>query len=422
MSTVAAPMTFKEVLGITVMRRIWYAQIVSLLGDFLALFAVISVVSFRMHGTPAQVTGVQIAYMLPLALLGPLAGVFVDRWPLKPTLVSSDLIRAGLVLLLVLSSALWQVYAVLIALSCVSSFFAPAQSVTIRAHVPHEGLLSANALMQIAMMGIRILGPAAAGTLVAAFGASLCYAVDGASFLASAALIGTVVIVRPPSAAAIQSTNNRIHQIRVDMLQGMTFIVHHPALSFVVAAMAAGLFTIGCFGPLIAIFVRESLHASAAMFGFISATIGIGLMAGTQGLRAVAHRLSNEAMVLSGLVGIGLGVALLGALPYVPATVAATFTIGFAFAGVIVPAQTLMQQETPPALMGRISSTVMSVVFFAQVLGLVLSGVLGQVMGVRAVFFLCAGLAAALATAGHFFLASARPAVAAPDATTKPAP
>ena len=86
--------------------------------------------------------------------------------------------------------------------------------------------------------------------------------------------------------------------------------------------MAAGLFTIGCFGPLIAIFVRESLHASAGMFGFVSATIGVGLLVGTQGLRAGRARLSNEAMVLSGLVGIGAGVFLLGALPYVPATVA----------------------------------------------------------------------------------------------------
>lgn len=413
-TSVAAPMTFKQVLGITVMRRIWYAQIVSLLGDFLALFAVISVVSFKLNGTPAEVTGVQIAYMLPLALLGPLAGVFVDRWPLKPTLVGSDLIRAGLVVLLVLSTSLWQVYLILVALSCVSSFFAPAQSVTIRSHVPREGLLSANALMQIAMMGIRIIGPAAAGALVAAFGARLCYAVDGVSFVASAALIGSVAIVRPPApATSAQSANSRIHQVWADMVEGVRFIVHHPALSFVVMAMAAGLFTIGCFGPLIAIFVRESLHASAGMFGFISATIGVGLMAGAQALRALAHRLSNEAMVLLGLVGIGVGVFLLGALPYVPATVLATFTIGFAFAGIIVPAQTLMQQETPPALMGRISSTVMSVVFFAQVLGLVLSGVLGQAIGVRAVFFLCAVLAAVLAAAGHFFLAAAKPRAAA---------
>jgi MFS family permease len=311
------------------------------------------------------------------------------------------------VLLLVLSTALWQVYAILIALSSVSSFFAPAQSVTIRNHVPREGLLSANALMQIAMMGIRIIGPAAAGALVAAFGATLCYAIDGVSFLVSAAIIGTVVIVRPPSTpSAAPPEHGRVRQVWADMAQGVNYIVHHPALSFVVTAMAAGLFTIGCFGPLIAIFVRESLHASAGMFGVISAMIGVGLMAGTQALRALAHRLSNEAMVLAGLAGIGMGVFLLGALAYVPATICATLLIGFSFAGIIVPAQTLMQQETPPALMGRISSTVMSVVFFAQVLGLVLSAVLGQALGVRAVFFLCAGLAAALAAAGHFFLAS----------------
>jgi len=141
MSTVTAtapvtPLTFREVLRIDVIRRIWYAQLVSLFGDFLALFAVLSVVSFRLHGTPAEVTGVQIAYMLPLALLGPLAGVFVDRWPLKPTLIASDLVRAVLAVLLIVSTEVWHVYLVLAALSCVSAFFAPAQTVTIRTHVP----------------------------------------------------------------------------------------------------------------------------------------------------------------------------------------------------------------------------------------------------------------------------------------------
>src|SRR5258708_38104215 len=89
-------LSFRDVLGITVMRRVWYAQVISLFGDFLALFAVIAVVSFRMHGTAAQLTGLQIAYMLPIVFVGPIAGVFVDRWPLKPTLISSDLIRACL--------------------------------------------------------------------------------------------------------------------------------------------------------------------------------------------------------------------------------------------------------------------------------------------------------------------------------------
>src|SRR3954471_9937070 len=115
-ATPSVSMTFREVLGLAVMRRVWYAQLVSLLGDFLALFAILSVVTYRMHGSASQVTGVSIAYMLPLALLGPLSGVFVDRWPIKPTLVASDLIRGGLVLLLFVVGSLWQLYLVLVAL------------------------------------------------------------------------------------------------------------------------------------------------------------------------------------------------------------------------------------------------------------------------------------------------------------------
>src|SRR5690349_13215235 len=263
------PMTFREVLRVTVMRRVWYAQLVSLLGDFLALFAVISVVTYRLNGTPAQVTGVQIAYMLPLALLGPLSGVFVDRWPLKPTLVASDLIRAGLVLLLFATTSMWQIYVVLAALSCVSSFFGPAQSVTIRSHVPAHGLISANSLMQMAMLGTRVVGPATAGALVSAFGPKVCYAIDFVSFVVSAGLISSVAIIRPPSPprTAEESANNKIHQLLRDMSEGIKFIFHHASLSFVVMAMAAGMFVMGCFGPLIAIYVRDWLHAKAGIFG-----------------------------------------------------------------------------------------------------------------------------------------------------------
>ena len=408
-SAAPAPLSFRDVLRLTVMRRVWYAQVVSLLGDFLALFAVISVVSFRLHGTPAQVTGVQIAYMLPFALLGPIAGVFVDRWPVKPTLVSSDLIRAALVCVLFVAGSLWQIYAVLCALSAVSTFFAPAQSVTIRSNVPPHGLISANALMQLAMMGVRVVGPAAAGVLVAAFGPDLCYTLDVASFVGSALLIGSVSIVRPPGAPASPNRpSNSVHAVVHDMGEGARFIFHHAALSFVVLAMAAGLFTIGCFGPLIAIYVRESLHARANVFGIVSAMVGVGMFVGTPLVRRGAASFSNTTLVLGGLAGIGVGALILGAIPYVSAALLAMFIIGFTFAAIIVPAQTLMQQETPHALMGRISSTVMSVVFFAQLVGLVLSGILAEMLGVRLVFLLCAVLAWVLAVAGRMLL-SARP-------------
>jgi DHA3 family macrolide efflux protein-like MFS transporter len=412
MSDGAAPLlSFREVLRLTVMRRLWYAQIVSLFGDVLALFAVISVATFQLHATPAMVTGVQIAYLLPLAFLGPLAGVFVDRWPLKPTLVSSDFIRAALVILLVLSTSIWQIYIVLAALSLVSSFFAPAQSVTIRHHVPRNGLLSANALMQMAMMGVRVVAPLTAGVVVAALGPKICYGLDALSFVASGSLIASLAIVRPASGtAAVQSAGNRVRAIWHEMSEGMRFIAGHGGILFVVFALAAALFTIGCSGPLIAVFVRESLHASSGVFGVVSTMIGVGMLIGAQGLRRIAGRLSNRMMIFGGLSGVAAALLLLGAVPYLTATLTATFLMGSSISAIMVPAQTLLQQETPQELMGRMSSTVMSVVIFAQLVGLLVSAVAAQFVSVRIVFVMSALLCAALALGGRILAPAAAPA------------
>src|SRR5580692_12485472 len=196
-----APLSMGDVMRIPMMRRLWYAQTISVFGDFLALYAVIGILTFKLHATAQQITGVQIAYMLPIAVLGILAGVFVDRWPLKPTMVSSDSIRAALCLLLLFATQIWHFYLILAAISVVSSFFGPAQGVAIRSAVPMHGLRSANALMQQVMFGMRIIGPAIAAFMVAYLGAASCYILDSVSFVGSACLIASVVFLKPEKTA-----------------------------------------------------------------------------------------------------------------------------------------------------------------------------------------------------------------------------
>ena len=401
-----APLSMGEVMRIPMLRRLWYAQVVSVFGDFLALFAVISIITFRLHATAQQVTGVQIAYMLPIAILGILAGVFVDRWPLKPTMVSSDSIRAALCLLLLAAHQIWHFYAILAAISVVSSFFGPAQGVAIRSAVPLHGLRSANALMQQVMFGMRIIGPAIAAFMVAYLGPASCYIFDAVSFVASACLIASVALVRtaPKPAAPGEENTSAIGKIWLDMKQGISFIVHHAALFFVILAMAAGMFVIGCFGPLIAIYVRDSLHASTKMFGIVSPMIGLGMLLGINGLNTFGKKLGNTLLVYSGLCGMAIGLVILTALPYVWSALIGNFVIGIAVAAIIVPAQTLFQQATPPELMGRVGSTFMSIIFAAQIAGLVLSGILTQHMGVRRVFALCAVMLVVLIAVGKLWM------------------
>ena len=399
-------MSMREVLRITTMRRLWYAQIVSNFGDFLALFAVIGVLTFKLHATAQQVTGVQISYLVPIAILGILAGVFVDRWPLKRTLVSSDVIRGYLCLLLLVATQIWHFYLILAAISIVSSFFGPAQGVVIREAVPLHGLRSSNALMQQVMFMMRIVGPAAAGMLVAAFGPKVCYRLDAASFFASASFIASVAIQR--SAAVHKHTaaedKGAVAKVWHDMQQGMSFILHHAALLFVILAMSAGMFVIGCFGPLIAVYVRDSVHAGNTVYGWASAMIGVGMLVGVNTLNTYGKNIRNTILVYSGLLGIAVSLMLLCLLTHIWSTLLGDFLIGCSVAGIIIPAQTLMQQETPPELMGRVGSTFMSCVFTAQILGLLLSGALAQFTSVRNVFAICAAMLGVLALAGKLFM------------------
>jgi DHA3 family macrolide efflux protein-like MFS transporter len=402
------PLGMGEVLRIPMLRRLWYAQIISVFGDFLALFAVISILTFRLHGTAQQVTGVQIAYMAPIAVLGIIAGVFVDRWPLKRTMVSSDAIRSGLVLLLAFANSAWQFYIILAAISIVSSFFSPAQGVAIRSAVPLHGLRSANALMQQVMFGMRIIGPAIAAFMVSYLGPASCYALDSVSFLGSALLIASIPFVKSealtPQLHSAHESASALQKIWLDMKQGISFIVHHAALFFVILAMAAGMFVLGCFAPLIAIYVRDSLHGSDKMFGLVSPMIGLGMLIGINGLNTLGKKLSNTLQVYSGLGGIAVGLVILTTLPHIWSTLLGNFIIGFAVAGIIVPSQTLFQQATPPELMGRVGSTFMSIIFTAQISGLILSGVLTQHIGVRAVFALCAVMLLVLMAIGKLWM------------------
>jgi MFS transporter, DHA3 family, macrolide efflux protein len=402
------PLGMREVLRFPMLRRLWYAQIISTFGDFLALFAVIGILTFKLHATAQQVTGVQIAYMLPIAVLGIIAGVFVDRWSLKPTMVLSDSIRAVLCLALIFASQPWHFYLALAAISVVSSFFSPAQGVAIRSAVPLHGLRSANALMQQVMFGMRIIGPAVAGTMYSYFGANSCYILDSVSFIGSAVIIGSVPFLArtPAPKLAVEHTHDisALGKIWLDMKQGISFIVHHAALFFVILAMAAGMFVLGCFGPLIAIYVRDSLHATDKTFAVVAPMIGLGMLIGINGLNTFGKKLGDTLLVYSGLCGISVGLVLLTALPHIWAAIVANLIIGFAVAAIIVPAQTLFQKATPPELMGRVGSTFMSIIFAAQISGLVLSGILTQHIGVRQVFALCAALLVMLMAVGKLWM------------------
>ena len=402
--TPPAPLSMRDALKISGFKRLWFAQGVSILGDFLAIFGVINLITFRWHGTPLQVTNVMIAYIIPITIVAPLAGVFVDRWNVKRTMIASDLIRAVLILGLVFVTRLEHIYVIFLLVSTVSSFFGPAQSVTLRTLVPVHGLLSANALMSQAFYTMRIIAPAAAGLLVYWLGESSCFYLDTVSFIFSAGMLSTIVVMRIVSAKGATGGEKSVRSLMRDYTAGSRFVLTHPAISFVMIAMMTAMFVLSCFSPLISVYVRDQLHAGTRAFGLISAMIGVGLIVGTQMVNAVAKGLSKKHVALSGIFGLSFATFVLELFKTSLLAGASMFGIGFAIAFIVVPAQTLMQQETPPDMLGRVSSSFMAVFSLSQLLGLVLSGSLADMIGIRRLFLYSAVLLAMLTGAGYVWL------------------
>jgi len=397
----------RETLKISGFKRLWFAQVVSILGDFLALFGVINLITFRWHGTPLQVTNVMIAYIIPVTIVGPLAGVFIDRWNVKRTMIASDLIRAVLILGLAFFTTREQIFVIFLLVSTVSSFFAPAQSVTLRTLVPVNGLLSANALMAQAFYTMRIIAPALAGLLVYWMGENSCFYLDTASFCFSAAMLSTIVVMRVVSRKS--AGDKTVASLMKDYTAGSRFILTHPAISFVMMAMMTAMFVLSCFSPLISVYVRDQLHAGTRAFGLISAMIGVGLIVGTQTVNAVAKGFSKKRVALAGLFGLSFATFVLALFQTSLLAGASMFGIGFAIAFIIVPAQTLMQQETPQDMLGRVSSSFMAVFSLSQLLGLLLSGSLAGMIGMRRLFLLSALLLVFLSAAGYLWLRDDKP-------------
>jgi MFS transporter, DHA3 family, macrolide efflux protein len=395
-----SPYTLKTILRYKPFRTLWLAQFVSVFGDFLALFGVISLITFRWHGTAIQVTLISIAYMLPIAIISPVAGVFVDHWNVKRLMIASDLIRAGLIVLLLFVHDVPQICAIFIVLSTVSSFFMPAQSVTLRTIVPPEGLLAANAMMAQAFYAVRLFSPFLAGGLIRLLSEKFCFYLDTASFVFSALMISMLVISRPQR----EQTEKTLRSLTDDFVAGNRFIFTHAGLAFVFMAMAAAMFVLSSFSPLISIYIRDSLSAGPFIFGIISAMVGVGMIVGTQLMNRFTKQRSKSHVVLVGLFSLGVGVAVLGIFKNIPMAALSTFTMGFAIAFVWVPAQTMSQQETPPAMVGRVSSTFMSLVSVAQVAGLLLSGYLANKLGIRPLFVYCAGMLALLSLIGYLMM------------------
>jgi MFS family permease len=190
---------------VTVLRQrnyalLWIGQLISLIGDWVLNIALPFYV-FGLTGSVSATVAMSMEMTVTRMLFGSLAGVFVDRWDRRKTMIAADLLRASVLLLLLAVHSrewVWLIGLTAFVQSTISQFFEPSKNATIPRLVNEQDLVAANSLNAMSDSLTRLVGPALGGALMGALGLSSVVAVDIASYLTSAALIAFIVLPADP--------------------------------------------------------------------------------------------------------------------------------------------------------------------------------------------------------------------------------
>jgi Na+/melibiose symporter-like transporter len=379
----------RTALGHRDLRLLLGAGLISLIGDWV-LRVGLTYYIYVLTGSTLASALMLLASFVPQILLGSLAGVFVDRWDPRLTMIGANLLlAAGLLPLMLVRHAgeVWIVYAVMAWEGCVQQFFGPAEQSMLPALVGDDQLVTANGLTSQTSGIARLAGSAMGGILAAAGGITALATVDVASFLVAAALIARIAAVRgPATVAASGSPAGRLRQLRDEWADGLRVSARQRILRVVLIFLLVTSIGQGIMSTLFAPFVRSVLHGSARDYGLIVAAQAVGgiaggLIAAWAGDKVVAWRLLGWGAVAFGTIDLVMFLYPLAWVAVWPAT-ACMVVVGVPGALLLAGAMTLIQRGAGESHRGRVFGALGAVEGVATVAGTIAAGLLGQATGI----------------------------------------
>jgi MFS family permease len=376
--------------------QLWSASALSNLADGLVKIA-LPLVAVTVTDSPALVAGVALAVTLPWLLFALPAGALADRMDRRIAMVTANVARAAAVAVVAVavvlglrSSALaiWVLYLVALLLGTAETVHDTCAQSILPQVVPRDRLPRANGrLIAAELTANEFVGPPLGGLLVAA-GVALAFATPAALW---AAAVGAMLLLR----GGFSVPRREPTTLRADVAEGLHYLWRHRLLRTL--ATMTGLFNFAT-NATFAVFVlyavgpHSAMRLSEAGYGLLFATIAAGSLVGAILADPIIRRLGRSKSLFLGILG-GVGTVGMPALTTSPLVIAAAFLVGgLTNALWNVVAVSLRQRITPDRILGRINSSYRLVAWGTRPLGAAVGGLLGQLLGLRAVF----GIAAAL--------------------------
>ncbi len=336
---------------------VWSAQLVSGLGDKIAVIALYLLV-YRLAGRAVDLGLLAAVQILPAVLIGPLAGVLLDRVDRRRAMIWSETASALVVALIPFARTLPQVYVLAGLLSVGRQICGPARLALVPDLVGRAQLARANALSLMTQNLVLLLGPAAGGAIVALWGTSAAFVIDAGTFLASAALLAAprlAAVSAPrrdeePAAGAAGAAARAARELR----EGAAWLWRQPRLRFALVFLGTMSFVTAMQQPLVVLFVKDVLARGDVDLGLVLSAAGLGGLCGALGA-GLLGRVRRPLRTVTWLMAVdGLALVLFA----VNRSFGAALLLFGLFGALGTIAQinlaTFLQRETPEERRGRV--------------------------------------------------------------------
>ena len=363
---------------------LWLGQIISEAGDRLNQMALIASVYYSMQGAPVFRLVLILSFtIIPVFLIGPIAGVYVDRWDRKQTMIGCDILRCLLVLLipffLIKMKLFFPIYIVIFIMFSATRFFLPAKLGLIPDIVSRENLLLANSLTTTSRLIATVLGLGLGGIIVGIVGVRSGFYIDSVTYLVSACAISAIKV--PPKSKAIKESilihGKRIREIEKNIFRdighSIRYIFHQKEIPYIMKTLFVLMSGAGLIYVIFIDFIMKNIVAPQhwikhlerfigfGQFGFIIILMGLGALTGTilfgkTGNTIPRPRAISAGFVLTGLFLVVFSYATLIFKNFWVTSILAVF-LGMSAAPIMVVAHTLFHEVTREEMRGRIFST-----------------------------------------------------------------
>jgi MFS family permease len=366
-------------------RRLAFARFVSLTGTQAAYIALIALIYARSGGSGVWISAALFATLGARVLVSPWAGSLGDYFDRRLVMVGSDMGAAACFVALATVHSLPLLVALAALAGAAEAPFSPASGALITMLVPEERRGWSNGLLSAGSSTGMLLGAALGGVLVATFGASTAFLLNAASFVISAAVVGSL-----RGRFVVERVEDAEHQ---GVLKGVQFLIREPTLRLSTSSLALLALALGMVNVAeLPFFVH--IGAGRVGFGIAVAAWGAGQIFGSRiASRVTDARRERLALILGGAFAAG-ALGLSGALPFF-VLVALLFAVGgagnaFLNIGVVL----MVQRWSPAQIQGRTLAAVEAVANTAIGVSLLAGGLLLATLGAQGVFLLAGSLGA----------------------------